>query len=106
MECECQGHSKGKESMPCTVQIMSISILVLKLLYNRSDNSHFDLYLKQRRNRKCGQNRTKTKDYVEIIPVVFLGMLIEKDNFRSTVTKNQFIQIWLQSTICVMFLKI
>jgi len=96
MECKGQGHSEGKESMPCAVQIMSISILVLKLLFNRSDNSHFDLYFKQTRNRKCGQNRTKTKDNVEINPVVFWGMLLEKANVRSRVIKSQIIQIWLQ----------
>lgn len=37
----------------------------------------------------------KNGDYVQIIPVVFSGMLIEKADFRSMVTRNQFIRIWL-----------
>lgn len=32
MEYKSQGHSEGKESMPCTLQIMPVSTLVLKLL--------------------------------------------------------------------------
>lgn len=32
MECKGQGHSEGKESMTCTVQIMSISTPALELL--------------------------------------------------------------------------
>lgn len=44
---------------------------------------------------EVGRTEEKYGDFVEIIPVVFSGMLIEKANFRSRVIRNQFIHIWL-----------